>query len=543
MTEIFDSPLSARFEVDEPRRIIKGLAVPYGPAGSSRGRKFAFAQGTLTYSEVSRVKVLLNHDYSKAVGVVTDLNDTPDGLFATMRIAKGAAGDEALSMAAEGVWDGLSIGLGEGGKFATRDGVNHAVSVPLMEISITPMPSFSDARVHSVAASAAPNRKEPAMGNEQTTTEVATTIDADAAPDFSAVTDAIREGFQTLTIPPRETPEAPGAQFAVTEELPYRFDGIGGGHGFTEDIRSSLFGGDPVARQRLETFMGEVFNVTGANTAALDPTQNRPELYVPQLQFNRPLWEMVSTGGLDDKTPFTIPKFSSATNLSAAHTEGVEPTEATFAATSQTITPGAVSGKANINREVFGQGGNPQTDQILWGEMVGSYYEGIETKVKNALAAVGTAETQLSSAVDEALVDAVQNIFTGLQYVRGGNRYTGLALDGSLFGALVNASDTTGRKLLPVNAPQNSQGSASAAFDRVSIGNVTGRAAWALGTGNAALSYLFVPASVYAWASAPKKFTFEFQVSTVTLAIWGYSAAAVTRDSDVKPIDYTVADA
>lgn len=536
----FDSPVSARFEVDEARRTIRGLAVPYGAVATSGGRKFAFTKGTLQWSDPSRVKILLNHDINKAVGVSTELDDTDEGLYVTARIAKGAAGDEALTMAAEGVWDGLSIGLGQGGKFAARDGINHAVDAPLQEISITPMPSFTDARIQSVAASAAPTGKEPAMGDQQTTTEVVTTT-APEAPDFSAVSDAIREGFQSLTLPPRETPQG-GAQFTVTEEAPYRFDGLGGAHGFTEDIRDSLFSGDSVARQRLETFMAEAFAVTNANVASLNPTQNRPDLYVPNLQFNRPLWEMVSNGGITDRTPFTIPKFSSATNLTGAHTEGVEPTEATFAATAQTVSPAPVSGKAVLNREVLDAGGNSQVDQIIWNEMVGSYYEGVETKIKNALAATTTPETNLASAVDEALVDAVQNILTGLQFVRGGNRYTGLALDGSLFGALVNASDTTGRKLLPVNAPANSQGATSATFDRVSIGNLTGRAAWALGSGNTALSYLFVPASVYAWMSAPRKFTFEYQVKDVTLAIWGYSAAAVTRDSDVKPIDYTTAD-
>jgi hypothetical protein len=51
-----------------------------------------------------------------------------------------------------------------------------------------------------------------------------------------------------------------------------------------------------------------------------------------------------------------------------------------------------------------------------------------------------------------------------------------------------------------------------------------------------------VPSSVYAWASAPKKFVFEYRVSAIDLAIWGYTATAILRDSDVKPIDYTTAD-
>ncbi len=182
-------------------------------------------------------------------------------------------------------------------------------------------------------------------------------------------------------------------------------------------------------------------------------------------------------------------------------------------------------------------------DTIIWGDMLNAYYEAIEAKIAAALPAVGTAELNLASAVDAPLVDAMVNYYAGLQFVRGGNRYTSLVVDGSLFPALVNAKDTTGRKLLPVLGATNAQGTTSGAFDRVQIGNQTARAAWALGTGNTARSFSFVPSSVWCWASAPKKFLFEYQVKSVDMAIWGYSATAVLRDSDVKPIDYTTADA
>jgi HK97 family phage prohead protease len=529
---IFDSPVSARFEVDEEKRTIRGLAVPFGKTALSRGQRFQFAKGTLTYGDVSRVKVLVGHNFDKAVGVVTALEETDEGLFMNARIAKGASGDEVLSMAAEGVWDGLSIGLGQGGKFRTKDGVQHAVEAPLMEVSVTPMPSFEDARIHSVAASAASNRKEPEMGDEQHT-------ETPEAPDFSAITDAINQGFANLQFPQRETVSA-GGSVEVNEPSPYRFDGTEGAQSFSEDLRS--YNSDPEARQRLDTFMEEAFAVTTANTSTLNPTQNRPDLFVPNLTYTRPLWDLVTTGSVDNKTPFTIPKFSSAAGLVGAHTEGVEPTPGSFTATSQTVSPTPVSGKVEIVREVWDQGGSPQADQIIWGEMLNGYFEALESKIATTLAAVATAEINLASAVDEALVDATQNILVDLQYVRGGNRFTALALDGLYFKALVNASDTSGRKLLPVTGPSNAQGTVNGGFSAVQIGNLTGRAAWALGATNASKSYLFVPSSVYAWASAPKKFVFEYRVSAVDLAIWGYSASAVTRDSDVKPIDYTTAD-
>lgn len=537
----FDSPVSAAFEVDEERRTIRGLAVPYGVPAESGGKRWQFSKGTLSYTEPSRVKVLIGHDFDRAVGVSTSFNDTDDGLFITARIAKGAAGDEALSMAAEGVWDGLSIGLGNGGRFRLRDGVNHAVTVPLQEVSITPMPAFESARIQSVAASHDVTKENAMQENE--TVEV----EAGNGPDFSQITDAIKAGFADLNaFGPREVVPATSTQFAVTEELPYRFDGVGGKFGFIEDMHAAQQG-DSEARQRLAVFGEEfaqvMFAVTTGNVSTLNPTQNRPELYVPNLTYSRPLWESVSTGVVNDKTPFTVPKFSSATGLVGAHTEGTEPTPGAFTATSQTITPSALSGKVEINREVLDAGGSPQADSIIWGEMVNAYYEAIEARIATALAAVPTAELNLASATNATLVDALTNYYAGLQFVRGGNRFTGLALDGMLFPALVNAADTTGRKLLPVFGPNNAQGQVSGAFDRVQIGNQTGRAAWALGATNASKSYSFVPSSVWAWASAPKKFVFEYQVKSVDLAIWGYAATAVLRDSDVKPIDYTTADA
>lgn len=542
----FDSPVSARFEVDTTKRTIKGLAVPYGVAAMSRGEAFQFAPGTLTWSDVSRVKVLVGHDFERAVGVVTELEDTKDGLFMTARIAKGEDGDKALLMAEEGVWDGLSIGLGQGGTFEYKDGINHASSVPLMEVSITPMPSFEDARIQSVAASAVPTntpRKEPTMGDENTTT-----VAPEAAPDFSAVTEAITKGFEALQtrISPREEVSAgKGAQFAVAEALPYRFDGTKGEHGFLADIVAAKFGsGD--AGVRLDKFLTEAFaNITTGNVAGHNPVPTRPELYVDNLHYNRPLWNMVTGAGLDDITAFIIPKFNSAAGLVGDHTQGVEPTEGSFTATTQTVTPTALSGKAILNREVVDQGGNPKVDAIIWNEMVAGYYDGVEESIQTVLNAVATGEQNFGAGADaKAKVMLLKAFLASLQFVKGGDRFSAFAADPTMYDTLTSAVDTTGRPLLPVLGPTNSDGSLAPSMESVSIGGKRAVPCWALNetVANAEESYLFVPSSVYAWVSAPRRIDIEYKVASVEIGIWGYKAAAVTRDSDVIPLDVTTAD-
>lgn len=544
---------SSVFSVDVESRIIRGRAVPFGVVGKKGGRKFQFDRGAISWTDPKRVKGYLHHDPTTAVAHATELAEVDGGLDFAVKVAKGPEGDRLLALAdpdGDAVLDGVSIGGDpDGVRYRLVDGVHHAVEFPLLEITFTPQPVFADARVSSVTMSkttAPSNRKAHLMTD---TTATAPAVDETATvADFSTLatglTAAIADGFANLTFPQRETVDPTGATFEVNEPSPYRFDGLAGKESFSNDLR--FYNSDSEAKQRIDTFMVEAwegqFAVTSGNVANLNPTKNRPDLFVPNLTFTRPLWDLVTTGVVDDKTPFTIPKFASAAGLVGAHTEGVEPTPGSFTATSQTVSPSPMSGKVEIVREVWDQGGEPKADQIIWGEMLNGYFEAIEAKIATTLAAVATAEINLASAVDQALVNSLTGTLVDLQFVRGGNRFTAFALDGMLGKALVQAKDGNGRPLLPVIGATNAQGTTDQGFDGVNIGTLRARFAWALGSTNASKSYLFVPSSVYAWASAPKKFEFEYRVSAVDLAIWGYSAAAVTRDSDVKPVDYTTAD-
>lgn len=534
------APVGTVFAVDVEKRTIRGLAVPFNVEGLKAGKRFVFTKGTVRYDDPSRVKLWVGHDKSQAVGVAFELTETDQGLEAAFKVARGPEGDRALTMAEDGVWDGLSIGPSEGAKYrVARDGAFHAVDIPIHEISLTPAPVFGGARVTSVAF----DTEE----NQMTDTTTEPVVEAPAGLDFSALTDAlsqgIKSGFADLTNPQSQRESVSATErVEVTEAIPYRFDGLAGEHSLIEDMRAAQ-NGDSVAKQRFETFVEEAFAVTTTNAGALSPTQNRPELYVPNLAYSTPLWDSVSTGTITDRTPFTVPKFSSASGLVAAHTEGTEPTPGAFAATSQTVTPTALSGKIEINREVLDAGGSPQADGIIWGEMLNAWFEAREARIATTLAAVATTELNLASAEDDVLVDALTAYFAGLQFVRGGNRFTGFVADGQLFPKLVAAKDTANRALLPVLGPTNAQGSVAGGFDRVQLGSQTIRAAWALGSAVTSKSYSFVPSSVWAWSSAPTRFTFEYQVKSVDMAIWGYAAGAVLRDSDVKPIDYTTADA
>src|SRR5262249_12053187 len=99
-------------------------------------------------------------DHSQAVGRAISLDDTPQGLYARFKVARGAEGDKALQLAEDGVRDGLSVGidgLDDGGAFSEdADGVNVVTRAALREITLTAMPAFDGARVDGVRMADAP---------------------------------------------------------------------------------------------------------------------------------------------------------------------------------------------------------------------------------------------------------------------------------------------------------------------------------------------------------------------------------------------------
>lgn len=533
-----DAPDSAAtFSVDREKRTIKGLAVPYGKAATSNGAKWQFAKGVLKFSDVSRVKLLAGHDWKQAIGKAIDLEDTDAGLIATFKVARGDAGDQALIFAEDGVWDGLSVGLGQDITYAERDGVFHATSASLAEISLTPCPAFDDARVTSVAASSDLTKERNPMADQvENQTEDSVTLDA--------VTSAIKAGFQSLA---EEGPALvqPTATFEVKEQPLYRFDGGKGQYEFSSDLISAGKFNDADAKQRVETFIKEAFtpkfDVDTGNVSTLNPTRNRPEMYVDQRKKSTPFFDALHKGTLQDITPFTFPKFNSATGLVAAHVEGVEPTPGAFTATSQTVTPSAVSGKVEITREVWDQGGNPQVSTLIWNKMVYAYYQALEAQAVALLdAASPTAIALTAGAADDALVDQLEAALADLNFVAGGNTFNFAGTQQDLYRALAAAVDGNGRKLLPILGPSNANGQARSGFRAIDVAGTLFVPAWSLGASGSVSesSYLVDTDSVHVWNTPPQRLEFQYRVAYVDLAIWGYVAAAISDVNGVREITY-----
>jgi HK97 family phage prohead protease len=136
---------------DAPTRTIEGLAVPWGvDAEVASGQLVRFLAGSLP-EDGPAPKFLRDHDATKPLGVVVERVAMDEGMYFAARVSATSAGDEALTLAADGVLDAVSVGV-EPIEF-TYDGDVLVISEGRWrELSLVPFGAFAEARVASVAA-------------------------------------------------------------------------------------------------------------------------------------------------------------------------------------------------------------------------------------------------------------------------------------------------------------------------------------------------------------------------------------------------------
>jgi HK97 family phage prohead protease len=539
LTLTLDAP-TVQFSVDAERRTITGLALPYGQVARKGDMSYRFQPGSLQWSDLGRVKHF--QDHVTPMGRALDLQDTEKGLLAKLSVARGADGDRLLALAEDGVYDGLSVGVDftENDVVLGKDGVYDVHRADLREVSTTAMPAFDDARVTKVAAS----RTE---GKPMTQPDTATPAPAPAGAQFDM--GAFVNALQQAVAAPVERPTTVNPTrltAAVTEATPYRFTRNGtlsrGSHEFSADLFAASRG-DVGANDRVLEFTRAQFDVISTDVNELNPNRQRPDMYVDQRSFQYPVWDAINKGTLQDITPFTFPKFSSASGLVAAHTEGSEPSSGTLVTTSQTVTPTALSGKAKVSRETWDQGGNPQISNLIWRQMVKGWNEALEAAAVAVLDAATPTAIDFSATPglsDDLLDQALTQAFASLQFVRGGFSMNKMFTQIDLYKALIGAVDSNGRRLYPALGPTNAAGTVSSRYASLDINGVTALPAWALAaTGTvSASSYLFDSDTVHGWASAPQRLDFNIEVANVYIGIWGYKATAISDTNGVREIIY-----
>ena len=147
-----------------PRRTIMGLAAPYGPEATTMdGTRVKFAPGSLP-TDGRAPKLLQYHDTARPIGLVFErvevLTGDAPGMYFSARISDVPEGTAALTLAMDGVLDGVSVGVVPTEYSYDENGTMVITASRWDELSMVPMPAFETSRIHPIAAQAGNNEPE-----------------------------------------------------------------------------------------------------------------------------------------------------------------------------------------------------------------------------------------------------------------------------------------------------------------------------------------------------------------------------------------------
>ena len=179
-----------------PRRTIMGLAAPYGPEATTMdGTRVRFSPGSLP-TDGRAPKLLQYHDTSRPIGLVTErvevLTGDAPGMYFAARISEVPEGNAALTLAMDGVLDGVSVGVVPTEWTYDDNGTMVVTASRWDELSMVPMPAFESSRIHQSAAQAGNNEEhtepdtvEPVDNELKETLEMSENVETPAPVEAS----------------------------------------------------------------------------------------------------------------------------------------------------------------------------------------------------------------------------------------------------------------------------------------------------------------------------------------------------------------------
>ena len=504
---------------DTAKRTITGYAYTCDVDWEYGDQKYRFAAESVTPWR-DHVPLYAYHDATQVVGRMIRSEWQEPAWAVELKLANTPRADEMLALAADQAIGGLSMYITDVqlADEPTESGAWLITSAACAEISMVGHPAVPTAVLTGVALSATPEKKEITMGDSPNTAVAEMDLSAPQGPSIQPVPLVTRQDDE-----PAPYPHLLGAR--------------PGKHSLFRDLRNMATDADAAERVQRQLTLA----VTTDSLPVTDPP-NRDALRVMPRDPENPLTGIVSTGSITDDSPFWIPRYDATdeTDLSNPHVQGVEPVLGDVGAWSRSlVTPTAVSGKVALTREAVLSDSSPKMEALVWARMNVARQRAIEVALAAMLDGLTLPGGQVfeisrngSGAASGASVDDVIDVLSGLTYTTDASRFSRTLLAQGTYGDLINARDSTGRRLLPVLGPTNADGTVNPAgtgFGSVNIGGVTGRPVAGLTNS----SYLIDPSVVWQWLGPVLRLEMDYEVAWVRLGHFQFQASAVTDASGI----------
>jgi HK97 family phage prohead protease len=491
---------AASIECNEDRREISGKIVPLGTGevGNTNLGAYAFEAGSIEIGDVSKIKLLSQHDMKKPVGRMIAAETRADGIYATFKLSRSQAGSDAMIMASEGLVAGLSIGAEIIASKPSRDGHTVVSAAKLKEVSLVTEPAFKSAQVLEIAA-------EETLPVEETKTESETVVEdttpVEATPVEAAAVEAARPTITAMAY------SKPRLDFSAHKQLEMT-------------IQAAM--GSEEARQYLAAAADTTDN------AGLVPTRQLSTVINGLANATRSNIDAISRGTLPDAgMQFQIPKITQLPGVTVEAEAGtIEDVDQNAAFI--TVDVKKYAGAQTFSVELLDRS-NPIFVTELMNNLAAQYAKVTDTAVNAALIAGATADGTTITTYPTA-AELLGFVARGAASVYNGTQgfARNIIANTSQWSNIMTLNDN-GRPIYTAAQPQNAGGLVVPTSIR---GNVAGLDLYV--TANTAAttdtdgSLLVVNPDAYTWYEGP---TYQLRADVVasgqvTVAMYGYGAIA-----------------
>ena len=498
---------AASIECSEERREISGKIVPMGTGeiGNTNLGGVVFEAGSIDIADVSKIKLLSQHDMKKPVGRMISASVKEDGIYATFKLSRSTGGNDALIQAQEGLVSGLSVGAEIIASKPSRDGHTVVTAAKLKEVSLVTEPAFKSAQVLEIAAEEA---EAPAVEPTQPT---------ESEPVVEDTTQVEAPAVEAAAV------EAARPTVAASHYVKERVAPITSADYLSAHLKAAM--GDDTARRTI--------------LAADDSTSTNTGLTLPQhLQSfttttftGRPAFEAVTRNALPDSgMSFTIPKLGTAPTVADAD-EAASISTTGMTSTYDTVTVNKFAGRNVVTWELIDRS-SPAFMDLLMTELRKAYEKATDSALIAAFTASGTAATGVA-ATAAGLQSFISTEAAAAYKNTGGDRANKLVASTDQWAAITSYADSTGRSLYTA---QGSTYNASGAVSPYSVmGNVLG--ADLIVDHNIATSgivdesaFLVAPESAYVWESPTTQLRVNvLSTGELEIALYGYLAIGILK--------------
>ena len=324
------------------RRTISGVAVTYDETATvNDGTKVRFLQGSLPVTGRDP-KLYMQHDANQIVGKVTERVDTAQGMMFTAKISATRLGDEALTLANDGVIDAVSVGVTPTKFSYDENGVMIVESANWSELSLVSEGAFAGALITEVAAS---KPDEVAEGIPETELTNAIQSDQDTTKDttpMSEIKDTPVAEAAASTV--EKLWAQPAREFKMPSPAEYLSAMHIGGDTFAK-VNSAYKNAVSKQQTALQAAAGDILTT---DTPGLLPVPVLGPLF-QDLNFVRPVVSALGARAMPNTPSKTFVRPTITTHTSAAtQTEGSGASATTMVIASNTVTKTTVAGQVTM---------------------------------------------------------------------------------------------------------------------------------------------------------------------------------------------------